>query len=500
MESVLSISNRKDSEVKEDSNTVMNNNNNHSNNNNGTNIGKNKTNKKLFDSTYSDIKWDYLDFVLKHGRKNTVNINDSNENVNKYVISSHHHRITDLEISNDNKYLYSTSDDSTLSIYDIGSKHTIKSIKVSHLALSSCCNGYDKQNNALINIGSWDNTIYVYNRQLDSVVSKLKEHGDAISCLTSDSTTNKLYSGSWDNTIKIWDNHSNKSLITYKIDSELRCLSNCKIIQPNIFISGDENGNILMFDIRSNNNHKSIRSFRQAHKNQITSLSWLPNKFEFLSVSSDCNIKYWNGNGKLIYTVSTRENLTTIKNDGNLIISGGELGHMRIWNLNDNHKIDEITKHSLISSSINSHSISSIAITNNSKHVFIGTKSFKDNILVFELNKNKTNNNNVGNHTYINHDTSKSDGNIIFREQIYKNDSDKPMWMVVRDKNKQNNKTIKTRPPPIPVKKSKSYDNNNDINNNNNNSNKGNIFKSKSFSMFSRISQSASSLFQFTNK
>ena len=269
----------------------------------------------------------------------------------------------------------------------------------------------------------------------------------------------QFLSGSWDNSIKLWQNKENiginsKPLLTYNIDCEVRCISNCKI-KKNIIISGDENGNIYMFDKRISN--KYIRLWSKAHKDEITSISFLPNKFEFISSSSDCYLKYFNAqNGKIISQISTRENLNNIQTDDKYILSGGELGTIRLFDIdNNNNNIKECINNNHNQFKLKTNDpISKIYCTNNSKYIIIGTKQYTNNVHIFH---NKNNNN-------YNH--------------------------------------IKTRSLPPSFTSSLINDTTTNHNNNNNNTNKRKQNKnSKTYSFgssaFAKLTQSASNLFSF---
>lgn len=186
------------------------------------------------------------------------------------TISPHVHRITDLSISSDDQYLFSTSHDSTLSVYSLPEQRVLRSVKISHLALSSCCTPFDFKSFPLCIIGSWDNNIYIYNNDRNKVHQILKSHSDAVSCLAP--STSGVTSGSWDNTVKVWQYKGTeglhpKALRDYKIDCEVRCVSNC-YVQPNISIVGDECGSIHMFDTR-NNGSKYVRLWERGHKDEV---------------------------------------------------------------------------------------------------------------------------------------------------------------------------------------------------------------------------------------
>eukprot|EP01083_Nonionella_stella_P079904 219353_1 len=297
------------------------------------------------------------------------------------TISPHSHRITDVSISSDSQYLFSTSHDSTLSVYSLPKKEILRSIKVSHLALSSCCTAFN-----LCVVGSWDNNIYIYNNKTNEIQQTINSHNDAVSCL--DSSMSGVSSGSWDNTIKVWQFEGNdgirgKALRSYTIESEARCIANC-YVQPHVLINGDENGNIYMFDTRSNSPN-ACNTWAKAHTDEIASICWIPNKFEFISCSADCCMKHWDaskGQQLPIKQISTRENLNYVATDGNVLIAAGDTGHIRLFD--NKNQFNEFSNDSLKLKTANSHCISKLSVTQNAKYIAVGTKQYSNNIHIFE--------------------------------------------------------------------------------------------------------------------
>lgn len=287
-------------------------------------------------------------------------------------LSLHKHRVTDCAISTDESLLFSTSHDGTLSVYSLTDRKLLKTKKISHLALS-CCSVTSVQTKCAV--GSWDNNIYIYDNKANGagICQMLKGHTDAISCLEHGSCG--LISAGWDALINIWDiQNSSKPLISFAVDSEVRSISSS---QTNIVV-GTEEGNIYLFDTRAS--RKYILMWDNAHNDEVNSIAFMPDTFEFVSCSSDCSMKHWNAtNGKLVQQMAVRENLNCIRTDGEMIIAGGESGIIRLFKVK---QMEETAMRSI--KLFAAHSISSIAVSQPSRIICAATKEYANNVNIFE--------------------------------------------------------------------------------------------------------------------
>ncbi|ETO20546.1 WD-40 repeat protein [Reticulomyxa filosa] len=361
-------------------------------------------------------KWTVLhEKISRSDTRETSAQNKTNSQANT-VISPHSHRITDLCFTNNSTFLYSTSHDGTLSMYCVPKKMTMRNIKISPFPLSSCCLPFDNENRQLVVAGSWDNSVYIYNsasererekkneciatviyiNNIGRVLQKLTGHQDSVSSLSTSSLS--LCSGSWDSSIKLWawktDGLCETPVASYSSHTaEIRCTVS-SFSSPYLFGCGDESGNIFLYDSRakdshSNNKNSHVRSILGAHKKEITHLCWIPNKFEFVSISVDGYIKLWDGaSSKPVSQHNAGEHLNCVTSDGNYAITGGESGAVGLYTIDQSSKICKLLESNhLFSNGINPHgvAITTIKMNLDGGCLAIGTKEFRDNIILCDL-------------------------------------------------------------------------------------------------------------------
>jgi periodic tryptophan protein 1 len=117
-----------------------------------------------------------------------------------------------------------------------------------------------------------------------------KEHSDKVQSIKWNKIEeNLLVTGSFDKTIKIFDTRVNKSVFTYKVNSDIECIDWSMKDKFKLLFSF-EDGRIQLFDLQK---FAPISSFK-AHKKEATSVAFSPQqKSLFSSCGRDGRIKIY---------------------------------------------------------------------------------------------------------------------------------------------------------------------------------------------------------------
>ena len=176
-----------------------------------------------------------------------------------------------------------------------------------------------------------------------------KEHNDKVQSVKWNKIEeNLLVTGSFDKSIKIFDTRVNKSVFTYKINSDIECIDWSELDKYKMLFSF-EDGRIQLFDLQQ---FAPIISFK-AHKKEATSVAFSPQqKSLFASCGRDGRIKIFDYNKiekddnndnmpNLImekYIKKSVGELFTVKfaeDCDNTIAAGGSKGELFIWQLEE---------------------------------------------------------------------------------------------------------------------------------------------------------------------
>ncbi|XP_008547834.1 protein FAN [Microplitis demolitor] len=293
-------------------------------------------------------------FTLPHPKRliNTINLSSdlllsqsvlSNENkeeknnlsLEQYiVIPSHKDIISNITFMNDQDNMASVGHDGVLKIYSIKNKKLTRSISLSNLPLSSCIFYKTKNEQNILVVGSWDNTLIFYDVEFGKIIDVLTGHEDAVSSLEQSLTRNIFISGSWDCTVKIWHSYESgkkikpqESLIAQlDHDSKVTCLSISK--DEKLLVSGTEDGEIFIWNMDTYNLYFMVKG----HESKINAMTFDSECKNIISCASDKLINVFDiQTSTRIYSTSLDNEPMALGWNGSLLLVGDDHGHLTLW-------------------------------------------------------------------------------------------------------------------------------------------------------------------------
>ncbi|XP_069829126.1 apoptotic protease-activating factor 1 [Dendropsophus ebraccatus] len=242
-------------------------------------------------------------------------------------LKGHRETVQHCQFTLDGKWLVSSSDDSTIQVWDWisggsfslqGHKEAVRCFKILE--------------NVKLLSWSFDGTVMVWDLQNGCKENEFQCHSGAVLSCDVSSDSLKFASTSADNSAKIWS-FAGFSLL-HKLQGHQSCVRCCKFSSDNHYLAtGDDNGEIMIWSVQSG---ECLRQCHEASANKVD--GWVTDiHFSHdskLLVTSGANVKWWdvdtgtckqtfytNGtNLKSIYPCSSFRTFVTIDNLGILYV------------------------------------------------------------------------------------------------------------------------------------------------------------------------------------
>lgn len=137
--------------------------------------------------------------------------------------------------------------DGFLKVFDLAERVCQKSFKICEFCLSSIV---PVKGDELFAIGSWDNSIYLFNIVYGSKSKPIAAHDNSVSDLVFLPTRKRLVSASWDCSIKFWrlvGNNIEPDDVFQDHDNQINCLA--ADASEELLVFGDIEGNVICVSI-----------------------------------------------------------------------------------------------------------------------------------------------------------------------------------------------------------------------------------------------------------
>ena len=249
----------------------------------------------------------------------------------------HAHRVRSVAFSPDGTTLASGSFDGTIRLWDIATKENIATLE-DHTRSVRVTFSPD---GTMLASGSQDSTIKLWDVATKENIATLR-HTHRVSSIVFSPDGAMLASGSWDSTIKLWDVARKENIAT--LEEHTRPI-NSVVFSPDgtMLASGASDSTIKLWDVAARTN---IATF-EGHKSSVWSVAFSPNGTSLGSGSSDRTVKLWD--------IATGQNIATYRHidehsdfgrtqpvwsvafspDRTTLASGGGSGTVILWDMSE---------------------------------------------------------------------------------------------------------------------------------------------------------------------
>ncbi|GAB1602043.1 hypothetical protein Ahia01_000482900 [Argonauta hians] len=237
--------------------------------------------------------------------------------------------ILDVHLSPDGKYIFSTSKDVHFKMYSVKEKHQARSINLCNMTLSQCIPVND---NKMVIVSSWDNSIYFYSIEYGRIVDTLFAHEDAVSSLLV--SGDKLISSSWDSDVKVWHYSSSRNfrlfsqecLVSLEHDSSVYCMS--AAADGSLLATGTKDGGVWLWQLCD----YYLLKHHRCHKGRVNSVIISPDKTQLYTSGCDGYFKILDSySGIETFSKKMEEEIRCMSRLDGFLIFGSSAGSVCVW-------------------------------------------------------------------------------------------------------------------------------------------------------------------------
>lgn len=262
-----------------------------------------------------------------------------------YTLRGHTEAISDIEFSPNNKYLASASDDLTIRIWNIQPSSNYSTIQIlkNHTYHVTCLK-FDARSRILIS-GAEDENIRVWDCKRGRSMRTLSAHSDPIAALDLSFDDTIIVSGSYDGLIRLFDTVTGGCLKTLIYDKEGSSFPISNVVfSPNskFVLASSLDGSLRLWDYMNN---QVVKTYRGVDNGPVAQKYCLGSVFimDDLGKPSICsgdehgNIIVWDIQSQDIkYTLKASETHSPIMNlaafaNGRIIVSISLNGELCVW-------------------------------------------------------------------------------------------------------------------------------------------------------------------------
>ncbi|HEY4001957.1 MAG TPA: protein kinase, partial [Candidatus Xenobia bacterium] len=263
-------------------------------------------------------------------------------NANMSVLTAHGSPAWGVDLTDDNAFAISASDDSTLRVWDVSTGKCIRLLEGHTAAVFSVA--LTPEGHVAIS-GSEDMTVRVWNVGMGEAVHILEGHEDSVTGVISSGQGKTGASCSMDGTVRLWDIESGYCSKTLKAESGAPLTALAGGGDLHVVVAAEEGGDIQVWDTQAGHLVKTLKG----HEDKVEALAMTREGTLVVSASDDGTLRLWDlRNGHTTHILEGHHgwvNGVALTPDGSLCISAGWDKTLRVWDVSTGRCLYTLTGH-----------------------------------------------------------------------------------------------------------------------------------------------------------
>ncbi|KAK3925480.1 Protein FAN [Frankliniella fusca] len=270
------------------------------------------------------------------------------------TFQAHRDFVRSLKLINEGLGVASVGNDGILKLHSLVESRLVHSVCLSPTPLSSVVS---LPGDHRFIVGSFDNSMVVYDVQFGRVLDKVICHEDAISCLgyCGDNIENSvIVTGSWDCTVRVWrklsvDQREWKQIrpasslaAEFDHDSQVVCL--CVSGNGKLLATGCDDGTLFVWNLEKHILHLNL----PGHSGAVAAMEISKDACQLVTCgAADKMMKVFDlASGMLVCNKEMKQGLRCLALVDHYLILGGSSGVLELWDFRKVHLLQEIKAHS----------------------------------------------------------------------------------------------------------------------------------------------------------
>ncbi len=254
----------------------------------------------------------------------------------------HTGQVLSIAFSPDGKLLATSSQDNSISIWDMSTRHPISKLSGHTRAVYKVA--FSPDGHRLASAG-WDSVVRIWDVTTNQGLMTLDGHTDRVCGLAFSPDGLKLATGSWDKQIKLWDTRSGKELI--KLVGHANWVWSLEFSPDGKkLVSASEDRTVRLWDLETGKEEKLFAG----HGASVYYAAFSPDGLSLASAGYSGEVKIWEPKTGLEisslkgHTFSV--NSVAFSQDGKTLATGGVDRFIRIWDVASGKELYQLKGHS----------------------------------------------------------------------------------------------------------------------------------------------------------